>query len=152
MSFKLSKNGLELITAGLIDIYAPKTVMGYPVRGSHFVLMDSMDPIRISSSSVVDIIELENGIYQQPYQIDVGDTFYWRCEGSGYPCTFQFLDGYYIWGYDFTNGTEAGDKTIGDYSTGLTLVSAAVPYESIKLSTSTAPVLLHCFVYGIRIK
>ena len=142
MSFKLSKNGLELITAGLIDIYAPKTVMGYPVRGSHFVLMDSMDPIRISSSSVVDIIKSENGIYQQPYQIDVGDTFYWRCGGSGYPCTFQFLDGYYIWEYDFTNGTSAG----------LTLVSAAVPYESIKLSTSTAPVLLHCFMYGIRIK
>ena len=88
MSFKLSENGLELITAGLIDIYAPKRVMGDYRRGSHFVLMDSIDPIDISSSSVVDIIKSENGIYQQPYQIDVGDTFYWRCKGFGttYPC------------------------------------------------------------------
>lgn len=152
MSFKLSKNGLELITAGLIDIYAPKRVMGDYIRGSHFVLMDSMDPIDISSSSVVDIIKSENGIYQQPYQIDVGDTFYWRCKGSDYPCTFQFLDGYYIWEYDFTNGTSAGNKTIGDYSAGLTLETAAVPYESIELDTGSAPVLLHCFIYGIRIK
>ena len=45
-------------------------------KESHFVLLADIDPIRISSSSVVDIIKSENGIYQQPYQIDVGDTFY----------------------------------------------------------------------------
>ena len=51
MSLKLSKNGLDLITAGLLDIYAPKTIMGDYARGPHLILFDGF-PILIDESTI----------------------------------------------------------------------------------------------------
>lgn len=52
-SNKLSDNGLELFTAGLMDIYAPKLIMGEYKRGSHLILFDGY-PISIQASTLTD--------------------------------------------------------------------------------------------------
>lgn len=152
MASKLSENGLNLITAGLLDIYAPKTILGEYERGSHLILFDGF-PISIQASTLTDATLIDDSgrypIYQQPSQIEVGDTFLWRCQAT-YDCAIRFLDGYYMWRSTVTDNL-TGTQHIGESGV-LSLENGAIPYEEIRLSSNGAPAVLHTYIWGIRIK
>lgn len=148
MASKLSDNGLDLITAGLLDIYAPKIVFGEYERGSHLILFDGY-PISIQASTLIDATLIDDSgnypIYQQPSQIDVGDTFFWRCYGTN-DCAIRFLDGYYMWRSAVTNNL-TGTQQIGESGV-LSLENGAIPYEEIRITSGGAPVTLHTYIWG----
>lgn len=56
-----------------------------------------------------------------------------------------------MWRSSVTNNDPTGTQQIGE-SNVLSLEKGAVPYEEIRLTSSGAPVTLHTYIWGIRIK